>query len=104
MENIFIFQQYNDPKHTAIVTKIWLLHHAPRPLEITPQSPDLNPTENLWMHLDTEVRKKNVTSKENLKEKLHEVWNSIDTEITKKLIESMDFETVIKANGLFTKY
>ncbi|GFV83783.1 transposable element Tc1 transposase [Trichonephila clavipes] len=57
------------------------------------------------MHLDTEVRKKNVTSKENLKEKLQEVWNSIDTEITKKLIESMPrrLEAVIKANGLFTK-
>ncbi|GFW94876.1 gag_pre-integrs domain-containing protein [Trichonephila clavipes] len=75
-------------------------------LETHPQSPDLNPIENLWMHLDTEVREKNVTSKENLKEKLQEVWNSIDTEITKKLIESMPrhLEAVIKANGLFTKY
>ncbi|GFU29199.1 hypothetical protein TNCV_278131 [Trichonephila clavipes] len=71
------------------------------------RSPDLNPIENVWMHLDTEVRERNVTSKENLKEKLQEVWkNSIDTEITKKLIESMPRrrEAVIKANGLFTKY
>ncbi|GFU17403.1 transposable element Tc1 transposase [Trichonephila clavipes] len=29
MENTFIFQQDNDPKHTAIVTKTWLLYHAP---------------------------------------------------------------------------
>ncbi|GFU94402.1 transposable element Tcb2 transposase [Trichonephila clavipes] len=66
----FIIQQDNDPKYTAIITKTWLLYHAPRRLETPPQSPDLNPTENLWMHLDTEVREKNVTSKENLKEKL----------------------------------
>ncbi|GFW22307.1 uncharacterized protein TNCV_1430611 [Trichonephila clavipes] len=55
MENTFIFQQHNDPKHTAIATKTWLLYHAPRRLETSPQSPDLNPIENLWMHLDTEV-------------------------------------------------
>ncbi|GFU76726.1 transposable element Tcb2 transposase [Trichonephila clavipes] len=58
MENTFIFHQVNDQKHTAIVTKTWLLYHAPRRLETPPQSPGLNPIENLWMHLDTEVREK----------------------------------------------
>ncbi|GFW02882.1 transposable element Tc1 transposase [Trichonephila clavipes] len=43
MENTFIFQQDNDPKHASIVTKAWLLYHAPRRLETPPQSPDLNP-------------------------------------------------------------
>ncbi|GFX83809.1 transposable element Tcb2 transposase [Trichonephila clavipes] len=105
MENTYIFQQVNDPKHTAIDTKTWLLYHDPRLLETPPQSPDLNPIENLWMHLDTEVRKKNVTSKENFK-KTSKFWDSTDTEITKKLIEPIPrrLEAVIKANGLFTKY
>ncbi|GFX99580.1 transposable element Tcb1 transposase [Trichonephila clavipes] len=47
MENTFIFQQDNDPKHIAIVTQTWLLYHAPRRLETPPQSPGFNPIENL---------------------------------------------------------
>ncbi|GFU79142.1 DUF4817 domain-containing protein [Trichonephila clavipes] len=34
------------------------LEFAIKPLETPPQSPDLNPIENLWMPLDTEIRKK----------------------------------------------
>ncbi|GFT22920.1 transposable element Tc1 transposase [Trichonephila clavipes] len=47
IENTFIFQQDNDPKNTTIVTKTWLLYHAPRRLETPPQSTDFNPIENL---------------------------------------------------------
>ncbi|GFT76415.1 uncharacterized protein TNCV_3022151 [Trichonephila clavipes] len=47
MENTFIFQQDNDPKNTATVTKTWLLYLAPWRLQTSPQSPDLNPIENL---------------------------------------------------------
>ncbi|GFV92106.1 uncharacterized protein TNCV_1895421 [Trichonephila clavipes] len=47
IDNTFIFKQDNDLKDTAIVSKTWLLYHAPRRLETPPQSPDLNPIENL---------------------------------------------------------
>ncbi|GFY27623.1 retrovirus-related Pol polyprotein from transposon 297 [Trichonephila clavipes] len=70
--------EQHDTWDTAIVTKTWLLYHASRRIETPPRSLDLNPIENLWMHLDTEVRKENVTSKENLKEKLQVVRNSIE--------------------------
>ncbi|GFT10483.1 transposable element Tcb1 transposase [Trichonephila clavipes] len=47
METTFIFQQDIDSKHTDTVTKTWLLYHAPRRLQTSPQSTDLNPIENL---------------------------------------------------------
>uniref|UniRef100_A0AAQ4NQU8 Transposase Tc1-like domain-containing protein n=1 Tax=Gasterosteus aculeatus aculeatus TaxID=481459 RepID=A0AAQ4NQU8_GASAC len=42
----FIFQQDNDPKHTAKITKEWLRHNSVNVLEWPSQSPDSNPIEH----------------------------------------------------------
>ena len=47
LERSFVFQQDNDPKHTAHVVREWLLYNTPKQLKPPPQSPDLNDIEHL---------------------------------------------------------
>lgn len=100
------FQHDNDPKHTALNVKLWLLYNTPKRLHTPPQSPDLNPIENLWWELEKRVQKHHVTSKSELKAALIQEWSNISSSITNKLVQSMPkrLREVIKAKGLSTKY
>uniref|UniRef100_A0A0K8U1Y0 Transposable element Tcb1 transposase n=1 Tax=Bactrocera latifrons TaxID=174628 RepID=A0A0K8U1Y0_BACLA len=71
----WIFQQDNDPKQKSKIVSEWLLYRTPKTLDHPPQSPDLNPIEHLWEHLD--------------RKKLTEEWSKISPEVTKNLTESM---------------
>lgn len=106
INNHFKFYQDNDPKHTAHIVREWLLYNAPKVMKTPPQSPDMNPIENLWQILDVAIRKRQITNKTQLKTALIEEWANISTDITEKLIGSMPkrMEAVIKNNGNPTKY
>lgn len=54
------FQQDTNPKQAAKKNKItreWLLYNVCRRLVTRPQSPDVNPTDNLWHLQESELRK-----------------------------------------------
>jgi hypothetical protein len=102
----FIFQQDNDPKHTADTTQAWLRTKHITVLDWPPQSPDLNPIENLWSFLDQRAKLRRPNSDEELFDTLKQCWCAIDEDILRNLADSMPrrLQAVIDNNGWQTKY
>jgi transposase len=100
INNSYLFQQDNDPKHTA------LLYNARGLLETPPQSPDINPIENLWSLFETKIRKCKCSSRQMLIENLKKEWDKIGQEVTANLVNSMPrrFQAISDIKRLHTKY
>ncbi len=73
----FIFQQNLTPAHTAKGTKSWFNDHGVTVLDWPANSPDLNPTENLWSIVKRKMRDTRPNNAEDLKAAIKATWASL---------------------------
>ncbi|GMF54463.1 unnamed protein product [Phytophthora fragariaefolia] len=100
------FVQDGAPAHRAKATSAYLKELKLESMGHPPQSPDLNPIENLWGIMKAELHKTPATDLDDLREKLAMIWYKIPVGIVQKLIYSMParLEAVRKEKGGCTRW
>ena len=103
-----IFQQDNDLKHTANLTKQQFEDNAIRVLDWLAQSPDLNPIEHLWNEMDRCLRRLEtpVRTQDQVQDAIQKIWVELGADVCKKLVDTMPtrINDVIRANGGYTRW
>jgi len=100
------FIQDNSRIHTDKRVTAWLHNHGISCIQMPTYSPDLNPIEHLWPHIEARVEMHNTTNKDDLHKAVHEEWKKTDERFFKHLIHSMPrrLNAVIEAHGGYTTY
>ena len=101
----WVFQMDNAPKHTSKVVAIWLKDNKVKILEWPSQSPDINPTANLWAELKKRVRARS-TKLTQLHQVCQEEWAKFHPTYCGKLVEGYPkrLTQVKQFKGNATKY
>jgi hypothetical protein len=115
-ENTFLFMQDNAPCHKATEVLEFLEESNIPVMEWPPQSPDLNPIENLWVSFKAAFHKrfiemfnhpsKSLEARYRYGEVLQDVWYNQGMELVEAVVKSMPqrCQAVIEAQGGWTKY
>ena len=103
-----IFQQDNNPKHTANKVQQWLKKRSFETLIWPAQSPDINPIEHLWAIIKRKLNEYETPPNGMIQlwQRIETIWNNIDKDVCMNLIDSMPrrIEAVLKAKGKWTDY
>ena len=68
------FEHDNKPKHTSRLVKCWLSGLNINVLDWPPQSPGLNPIENLWAIITGDLKDKNIQNNDEWFQVMQQNW------------------------------
>jgi hypothetical protein len=101
------FQQDGAPCHTAKKVTAWFLANNIPTIKFPPNSPDLNPIENLWRIMKDKVADSKPSSLPDLQQKISTYWSTgISEDLCMRLVSSMPnrISAVLAAKGMHSKY
>jgi len=103
-----VFMQDNAPCHKARNVMDYFAENNIETLNWPPQSPDMNPIENLWAIIKAKRQKKYgvPNTKQDLIDQIFDIWSNIDPKIVENLANSANFRIseVLKLKGKVSKY
>ena len=106
--NEVVMQEDNTLQHTAKIITKYLENKKVRWMKWPPQSPDLNPIENLRKHIKDIISKRRhkIRNTKDMRLALQVAWPQIDEDYLLKLCDSVPrrWEACLKNKGGATKY
>ncbi|KAJ6229129.1 transposable element-related [Anaeramoeba flamelloides] len=97
----WLLMQDGAPAHTSNSTKEYLSNKCLVLKNWPPNSPDLNPIENLWGIMGRRISKESPNTERKLEIIVRKVWKNIEWEVIENLINSMEkrLRLVVHLNG-----
>ena len=101
------FFQDNDPKHTSRLASTFFTENGINWWKSPPESPDINPIENLWHEMKEHLRREvKPQTKQQLMDGIYAFWRTVDVAKCAKYIRHLRrvLPRVIELNGAATGF